>query len=118
MPRSRSCELTIWWRCCAKYSDSPDPNMHVEYASLFPLANSHIKTDYSVLVANAYDRNVAGDVVFHLDDLLGRLGNVGAVREREVVGYLLFDSHCRASLGGCSFSAQALGINLDAADAE
>ena len=36
----------------------------------FALTDSHIEADHTVLITQADDRNVAANVVFHLDDLL------------------------------------------------
>lgn len=81
------------------------------------LPDADVEADYTVLIANADDGNIPTDVVFHLDDLLRSLRNVGAVSEREIVGDLLLDGHLR-SADGSGLSAKSLGIDLDTADAK
>src|SRR5262245_37933783 len=89
------------------------------WAALLPfsLTDPHVETDHAVLVADGYDRNIASDVVFHLDDLLCRLRNVGAVCDGKIIRHLLFNRDLWAPRG-VGFCAQALRIDFDTAHAE
>src|SRR5258708_29269021 len=87
--------------------------------SLFLLAaDADVEADYAVLIAGANHRNATREKIFALDDLLRTLGNIGAVGERDVVGELLLDGDLRAARGRIGLGGQALGIDLDPADAE
>jgi len=85
---------------------------------LLSLADSDVEADYPVLITHRHDRDIAGQVVLDLDNLLRSLGDVSGVGKGQVVLYLLLYGHRRTRLRGRRFSGQALGINLDAADAE
>jgi len=73
-----------------------------------------VETDHSVPVAQGYDGDVAGDIVFGLDDLLVRNFSVGAVSQGDVVRHLLFDGDLRSAHHG-GVAGQALGVDFDAA---
>src|SRR6266478_7085414 len=85
--------------------------------SLLPSPYLKVETDHSVLVAQRHDRNVPGYVVLHLDDLLVRNGNVGAVGQGEIARDLLLDCDLRTA-NHVGFTGQSLRIDLDAARSE
>src|SRR3982751_783438 len=80
-----------------------------------PLADLHIETDDSVLVAQGHNRHVPGDVIFNLDDLLAGNRNVRAVGNGQIAGDLLFDCDLRPSYD-VGFTSQPLRIDLDSTD--
>src|SRR5208282_3855271 len=83
----------------------------------FTAAYFKIEADHSVPVAQSYDGNISGQVVFQLDDLLIGNGDIGAVGQGDIAGHLLLDRDLRpANHGGVT--GQALGIDLDMAGPE
>jgi len=62
---------------------------------LFPTPDSHVEAHNPVLVAESDNRDITGDVVHPLNDLLRSLRNISAIRERQNFLNLLFDGHCR-----------------------
>src|SRR5580692_1512085 len=85
---------------------------------LLELANPYFEADHAVVIAQRKNRKIARYVVFHLNNLLRGLRNVGRVGHGEVVLNLLFDRDRRRGGGGRGLRVQALGINPDMANAE
>src|SRR5579884_377386 len=83
--------------------------------SAFSAPNTHVEAEHTELIAHRDNRDIAVDVVLHLDDLLLRLGHVRDVRDSHVVGNLLLDGDARAGIAdGC----RDFWRNLHPADAE
>src|SRR5258708_4157385 len=64
------------------HSESGGPSDYriIPLMLFLPPADAHIEADHTVLVARAYRRNIAIEIVFALNDLLRTLRDVGAVR--------------------------------------
>jgi hypothetical protein len=77
-----------------------------------------VEADNTVLVARAYDRKVAIEIVLALDDLLRALRDIGGIGEGDVIGEFLLDGDLWAVTDGIGFGDESLGINLDIAGAE
>ena len=85
---------------------------------LATVPEENVEADHAVLVTDREDGNVARDVVFALNNLLRSLRDFGAVREREIAGYLLLEGDCGRGAGRRSFGIQTIGIYFDSSDAE
>ena len=64
---------------------------------LFAAAEGYINADYAVLVAHRVNRDIAGDVVLGLNDLLRSLRNIGAVTQSNIARDLLLNRYRRAT---------------------
>src|SRR5262245_39880316 len=113
MPRLRNWCSTICCRANEKASSSGWlPILETLLLTLWQdlllaLANFDVEADYAVLVAGADHGNIAGKIVFDLNNLLRCGRHVGAVGQGKVIGNLLLDGDLRAANGG-SFRTQTL----------
>ena len=83
---------------------------------LFPaLPNSYFEADHTVVVAKGQEGNIARNVIFRLNNLLGSLRNVSRISECEVVLNLALDGDRGSAGGRRRFSVQALRIDSDRA---
>jgi hypothetical protein len=82
---------------------------------LLALANSDLEADHAVVIAQRENRDIAGQVIFRLNDLLRGLRNVRGIGQGEVVLHLLLDGDGGRAGSRRSFRIQPLRINPDVA---
>ena len=86
-PRARSCDSTIssaqsgetfCFRIglASAFKNKPNPPSRSAMRLFLSPADAQVEADHAVLVAQANDGDIAGDVVLHLNDLLRGLGTL------------------------------------------